>query len=787
MHRLARAIARLALAFRLPLILACLALSAFFAWSLKDLVLESRLGDFIPSSHPYVLVQDKLTDTFGGLNQVTIAIRVKEGDILNPETLGKIHRITRELYLMEGINAGRVLSLSSRRIKFTRPTPDGFESKALMKAPPQTPAEIAALREKIVRTPLVYGPPRSRFGPLVSHDFKNTLIQADFDSSVSSREIFRRLKEIVDREADSNHEIHLSGRPILEGWLDHYLPTMFRIFLLTLAVMVVLLYLVFRSKRGVALPLLSAAMATLWGLGVMTRAGFRLHPGTTLAPFLVFALAISHSVQFVKRYYERAARPRMTGERAARDTLQSLLLPASASLLTDGLGFLSLVLVPLGWIKSLAIVAGAGVVSTFFTAVLFIPAFLSYLPEPKRAEVETEEKFTGINRALAATARTATSPRPRRVVFAAFLLLAAAGLIGSWRLVVGDNEAGSSLLYADSPYNLSEAFANATFTGTNPYYVYVEGRAGDAIMDSAVLKEMESLQNHLLAAIPEAGGASSLADYVKGLNFVMFDFNPSEFRIPDDNKTIAEYMFLYTSSGFPVDFKPVVDENCRRANIKVDLKDHRASTIARALNATREWVEKRHASDRADFLFPGGEIGVAAAVNEIIASALPRNILQITLVVLFCVMAAFGSFAAGFLLIVPLAVSSLLTFGAMGLFGTTLTVETLPVAALGIGLGVDYGIYVVARLRGEFVLRRNLPLAEALHRSLASSGKAVFFTGVTVAAGVFSWVLSPIRFQARLGVLLGSLLLLNVLSALVLLPCLIAWLKPKFIFRQTRW
>ncbi|MCX6348968.1 MAG: MMPL family transporter [Candidatus Aureabacteria bacterium] len=787
MHQIARAIARFVIAARLPLILLCLALTAYFAWSLKDLTIQSRLGDFIPADHPYVKVQDKLTEVFGGLNQVTIAIRVKEGDILNPETLGKVHRITRELYLMDGINAGRVLSLSSRRIKFTRPTADGFESKALMKTPPQTPGEIAALKEKITRTPLVFGSPRSRFGPIVSRDFKNTLIQADFESSVASREIFRRLQEIVEREEDPNHEIYLTGRPILEGWLDYYLPTMARIFALTIIIMVVLLYLIFRSKRGVVLPLLSAAMATVWGLGAMTRLGYRLHPGTALVPFLVLALAISHSVQFIKRYYERSARPRMKSPRAARDTLQSLFLPACASLVTDALGFLSLVVVPLAWIKSLSIAAGAGVVSIFFTTVIFIPAVLSYLPEPKRREVEEEEKFTLINRALAAIARVVTAPRGRRAVLAVFLLLALGALLGAFRLVVGDNEPGSALLSRDSPYNRAESFVNATFTGSTPYYVFVDGTEGDAVMDSAVLKEMESLQDYLLQAIPEAGAASSLADYVKGLNFVMFDFIPREFRIPDNNKTIAEYMFLYTSSGFPADFKPVVDENCRRANIKVDVKDHRAATIKKIMTATGDWMRDRHRTPLADFLFPGGEIGVMAAVNEIIASALPMNILQISVLVMVCVMAAFGSIAAGGLLIVPLAFSVLLTFGAMGLFGVSLTVETLPVAALGIGLGVDYGIYVLASLRGEFVLRRHLLLEDALYRSLASSGKAVFFTGITVAAGVFAWVLSPIRFQARLGLVLGSLLFLNVLAALILLPCLIALFKPRFIFRQKRW
>ena len=283
------------------------------------------------------------------------------------------------------------------------------------------------------------------------------------------------------------------------------------------------------------------------------------------------------------------------------------------------------------------------------------------------------------------------------------------------------------------------------------------------------------------------GYALSLADYIKGLNFTISGFDLSHLRIPENNRTIAEFMFLYTCSGFPADFQPVVDENYQLANIKVDLKDHRAATIRRVLEATREWIKRFHRTPRAEFYYPGGEIGVQAAVNEIVSSLLPRNILQVAGLVFICVSLAYGSLAAGGMLLLPLALSLIFTFGVLGFSGLGLTVETLPVAALGIGLGVDYGIYVISRLRGEFVLRRNIELRAALARSLKSSGKAVFFTGITVAVSVFSWTLSPLRLQARLGLVLGTLLLLNVVGALVLLPCLITSIKPRFIFKRKCW
>jgi len=165
----------------------------------------------------------------------------------------------------------------------------------------------------------------------------------------------------------------------------------------------------------------------------------------------------------------------------------------------------------------------------------------------------------------------------------------------------------------------------------------------------------------------------------------------------------------------------------------------------------------------------------------IISKILPLNILQVSVLVFLCIWISYLSYTAGILLLIPLAFGVLFIFGVLGLLGISLTVEILPVAALGIGLGVDYGIYVVSRLRQE--LRSGKPLKDAIYGSLETSGKAVFFTGMAVALGVFSWIFSDIRLQARLGAVLGSLLILNMLSTLILLPTLISIFKPKFIFK----
>ncbi len=777
MKDISQRFAEIVIKWRFFFIILSVSVTLFFLFCLRNLSIKTELGDLTPQKHPYMEVQKRLTYIFGGLNQVSIALVVKEGDIFNQETLNKVVRITKKLYLLDGVNPGRIVSLSARKIKNTRAYEDGFEVKRLMRRAPETPAEMERLKQNVMRNPMYYG-------SLVSKDLKATQIMVDFEPEVASRRIFKELENIIGAERDDNTDTFIAGRPILEGWMDYYLPKMAWIFLATGLIMVLLLYVAFRSKRGVMLPLLSATMATIWGLGAVTLMGYRMDPATILSPFFILALGISHSVQFIKRYYEAMKTNAMDKRKAAQETLSHLFTPALVSLVTDGIGFISLFIVPLPMIKSMALASGIGVLSIFFTTVTFLPPVLSCLSKPKRLEVEREERPNILDGFLTRIASLVHTPTSRWATFGIFILLAVIGLTGASRLVVGDNEPGSATLYPDSPYNKAERVINDKFMGTNPYFIMVEGKEEEGLINSGVLKEMESLQKYLKENIPEVGYTISLADYIKGLNMVMFAGNPNYFKIPDKNGTIAEYLFLYSISGFPGDLDPVVSPDFQYANIKVDFKDHKSDTIKKAIYYTREWIEKFHKIDTVDFLYAGGVMGTLGAVNEIIEETLPMSILQVAFLVFICVAIAYGSIVGGLLLLIPLLFNVLFVFGIMGLSGISLTIETLPVAALSIGRGVDYSIYVTTRIREEIHANQGKTLEEAILRALKTSGKAVFFTGATIAIGALTWIFSDIRLQARLGLALGCLTCLNVMGSLILLPLFLRMFKPAFIYRS---
>jgi predicted RND superfamily exporter protein len=348
--------------------------------------------------------------------------------------------------------------------------------------------------------------------------------------------------------------------------------------------------------------------------------------------------------------------------------------------------------------------------------------------------------------------------------------------------VVGDKKPGTSLLYAHTPYNQAERFISEKFATSDPYFILVEGKQQDAILNHEVLEEMDGLQRYLEKEVSSVGRTLSLVEYMKGMNMAMFEGRREEFRIPESDRTIAEYMFLYSLTGFPGDFDPVVNPNYQYANIKVDLKDHKASSMKEVIAKTEAWIKQNHKTKEADFYYAGGNIGMLEAVNQIVATMLPINSLQTSFLVFLCLVFAYGSLVSGWLLIMPLVFRTLLVFGILGFLKIGLTAEMIPVVALGIGFGDDFGIYIVSRVKDE-LQEGGGNLKDALIEAMSTSGKAVFFTGLSLTIGIAAWVFSPILMQVRLGALLGFFIFFNVIGTLAVLPSMIMTVKPKFLMR----
>ncbi|MFC1704113.1 RND family transporter [Candidatus Omnitrophota bacterium] len=768
-------LARQIIHFRIYVILVCVAVSVFFISVLKDIEVETHLEDFIPQNHPFVKVQHQLTDIFGGLNQVSLALEVREGTIFNREFLDKVIYLTEDLCLLEDVNISRINSIASRHVKHVIANEEGFFVQRLLRLPPENEQEMAALRTKVVSNPNVYG-------RMVSKDLKSTLIQVDFESRAKTAYIFNALDDLKEQYEDENTKFYIAGRPILEGWLNHYLPRMFHILIISFMVISFVLYFTFRSKRGVILPLIDSTLATLWGMGTMKLMNLRLDPSTVLVPFIILSLGISHSVHTMKRYYEEMKDPKMKSKHAIANTMSHLFLPGIACVLTDGFGFLSLTLVPLPTIRSMAFASGLGILANFFTSFMFTPCVLSFMHRPKILEVKREETHEWVDAMLSKLSIFSLNKRAGTIIVVIFILICLASFVGIAKIVVGDNTEGTSYLYPNSPYNQSESFINTNFGGTNSYYLFA--RSKESLMNSDSLKAMDSFQRYLLQEVPQAGSSQSIVQSIKALNMFMFDGKREYFKIPERNDTIAQYWFLYTLSGFPNDYVHLMSLDERNANIKFDLKDHKSTTVDLVVKKTREFFDTNAFAD-IEFQYAGGDIGVLHAINDIIKKTIIPNAIFIALLIFLYVSFVYRSPVAGWILLLPLIQSNLIVFALFGFFGTSISMETLPLVSLSLGLGVNYGIYILARLHDEMNEKRRT-YKNILHHTLVTSGKAVFFSGFIVSSGIFVWVFSSILLQAKLGLNLCFVLILNMITSLIMIPVFVWWIKPRFLFRRIR-
>jgi len=760
-------IARFVLRHRGPFSLAIALVTVFFALQVPKVTVESRLIDLFPETHEFVETYKEFQDVFGGANVVVLSVEVTEGDIYNVETLEKVRRLTKELEVFDGINNYQVLSLAQRKVKDITVDPvAGFQAVPVMwPEVPKTPEEIEALRNLVRRIPRLHG-------VLVSRDETAALVVAGFfEGQFDPLKTYRKLQELARSLEDDHTRVRMIGRPVLLGHILQHYPTLAWWLGLTLFSMVLLLALYFRDFRGVWIPFATAVLSAIWGLGLLGLLGHNFDPLILVIPFVISARALSHSVQLIERFLEEYGRDGDRREAAAR-TCSALMEPGVISIVTDALGVGAVWLTPIPLMQKMAVMGSFWVMSLIVTDVLLNPVLLSWLPPPRKRTVRAEG---WLSRGLVRVG-TACLDRPWRVIGVTALLLVV-GVAGASRLVIGDVHPGTPMLWPDSSYNLDNEAIGAKFQNTEVLSVIVEGDAWNAIKSPDVLTKMAMLQREM-ASMPEVGGTSSIADLVPPLIRAMHGGDPRWELIPTDGRESGFFLEMIYGASEPGDLQRFITPDSRHANIAIYLKDHRGETLRAVEDRLRTFVDQ-NPMDHARFRLAGGFGGLLAAVNDVIVRTEGLvTLLAFGTVFLFCWL-AYRSLLAGVLFLVPLVLSNYLTLSLMGIRRIGLDVNVLPVISLGVGLGVDYGLYVVSRIQEEFQVLGDL--RSAILRAIATSGKAVFFTAATMTVSTAFWGFSFLRFQADMGVLLVFWLAISMLGGLVLLPALIHVIRPAFV------
>lgn len=728
--------------------------------------------DMLPLNHPWIQTAEKYKTTFGGTNMVSIIVTAEHGDIFQSDILKKVQKITQEMQQVKGVNQFQIVSLASRKLKSVSASSMGVETKPLMWPDvPETAAGISELEKAVLQNPLVYG-------HYVSKDLKSTLITVDFiDRLVDYSAIFPEIRKILQGTRGPDVHIGLTGQPILYGWVRHYLPQTLIIALITILAFALTLFVLVRTWRGILLPLLSGSVSCLWALGVAQLLGYNFDPLIVVVAFLITARSISHSVQLATRFDDiNKEHPGITSRDAASMSLKEMFRPGSLGVIADAGAMLVVFLTPIPLLQKISIIGTIWVSTILVSAVVLTPVLLSWIKTSgKHAHSFSLDK--PMHWILEFCLRMSTG-RPRFIVAGIGVgVFVIAGVL-ALKVAVGDVRPGSPILWPDSDYNQSASLINSSFPGANTMYVVFHGDKKNVIKNPDVLFTMQKFQRYMEIQ-PDVGGAESLVDIVSTVNQTLHENNPRYYDLGNSAVQNGQYLYMFVSGSEPGDIQHYADLDFQNAAVTFSFRNHTGTTIRTAFSRVESFIED-HPLQHVTYQLAGGLIGVMAAVNDVLLKGQMEAIALGLLVVILCAMVGYRSTVAGMLFMIPVLISNAVTFAYMTLNHIGLNINTVPVVALGIGLGIDYSFYIIDGIKEDLAKHDNI--MRAMTTSLHSAGRGVLITGVTVVVGVVLWMFSSLRFQAEMGILIAIWLSVSVVCALLLMPALLFIFKPRFVF-----
>jgi len=765
--RLRPLISRAIFAVRPLLILLFAIATAFFAWQASQLTPDASFEKMIPVSHPYIRNFLESRDELKGLgNSVRIIVESTEGDIFTESYQETLKAITDEVFYVPGVDRAALQSLWTPNVRWQEVTEQGFVGGAVI--PDDYDGSEEAL-EKLRENTLKSG----QIGRLVANDFRSSIIVAplverdpETGEKLDYQTFASDLERLVrDKYQSDDIRIRITGFAKLVGDLIDGASLVGVFFLVAFAITALMLLIYSRCAWLTTTSLLCSTVAVVWQMGILNALGMGLDPYSMLVPFLVFAVGMSHSVQIVNRFghfiYHEVSRIE-----AARLTFVRLSKPGFIALLSDGVGFYTLRVIDIPVIEELAVVASTGIAVLVLTHLVLLPLVLSYTGITRRCVRYRADKDHSPFTHWALVARI-TERGPAMTMLGLCVVMLAVGLWYGQKQEIGDLDPGAPELRPDSRYNRDNAFLTENYSTSTDVFVVMARTEPQQCGSYAFISAVDRFQAEL-EAVPGVQSALSLLDVSKLVIQGMNEGSPKWHEISRN-----QYILNNSLSRAPSSLR---NTDCSMAPVILFLDDHKAATLERVVAAVEDF-RAHYDTGAVTFELAAGNAGVEAATNRVIEEAQTKMLLWVYGVVTLLCLLNFRSLRITACIILPLVITSVLGQALMAYLGIGVKVATLPVIALGVGIGVDYGIYIYSAL--QFYLRRGEPLKEAYFAALKSSGTAVAFTGLTLAVGVGTWIFSPIKFQADMGLMLTFMFFWNMLGALFVLPALSWLLAPR--------
>lgn len=763
--------------FRWFVIVAVIALTAFLGLQIKNLKIVINPNTMLPQHHQNVIGTNVAEELFGSKHVVVIGVSAADGgNALTQNVLEVVQHLSEKMPAIEGVKGYTLMSVTADKAKSIAANGDELVIEPLLETPINA-QNIKNLIQHLDTNPLYQGTLVSQDHKVVSVTFAISAGQGGF------RQIMDQVQAVTDQNARPGVVITASGTPVFFAQVERFAQRMGFLFPIALILIGLIHFEAFRSIQGLVLPLVTAVLAVVWGLGIMGTANVPMDAFNATTPILILAVAAGHAVQILKRYYEEYDRlgnlhPELSPIDINRQAVVESLSKVAPVMIAAGgvaiIGFFSLITFDVATIRTFGIFTGLGILSALLIELTFIPALRSVLRPPKRVAPTSPAKPRLWDRV--ADHLSALVLKRYKAVVVGFILVA---LIGGLGAAFINRENSTKSYFADNvQVRHDDAYLNSHLAGTNTLYVVFKGKDKDAIKQPANLRLIEETQRYL-ESLPNVGKTVSIVDLIKQMNRSL-NTGQAEFNtIPETEDLVSQFLFLYSMSGDPVDFESYVDYDYQNANLIVWMKDDSSKYAETIVRNIRDFVTPRLANTKMEILI-GGSVPQSSALSETLVDGKQRNILQMIIVVFAVGILLFRSFIAGICLILPLVVTVLMNFGVMGITGIPLNTPNAVSSAMAIGIGADYAIYMLYRMREE--LKKHNHFDRALEETMRTAGKAVVYVATAIAGGYSVLMLSK-GFYVHIwfGVLIVMSMVVSAISALVLVPALLKWLPSSFL------
>ncbi|WP_267221455.1 efflux RND transporter permease subunit [Dyella silvae] len=773
---------RLVFNHRLMMIVVCVAATVILGWlAVTRLSFNASFEKMIPSHHPYIRNYLENAGKLRGLgNSLRVVVENQDGNIFDPKYQDVLKKINDDLFLTPGVDRAWVRSMWTPAVRWTEVTEEGFRGGPVMPDNYDgSPSSTAQLKLNIARSGIV--------GRFVGNDFKSSMIfvpllekNSDTGKPIDYRALARSLDDIRARyEATPGVKIrlHVIGFAKLVGDLIEGLVKVMSFFGIAALIATLVIFGYTRCLRSTALVILCSIVAVVWQLGLVAALGFSLDPFSILVPFLIFAIGVSHGAQKMNGIMQDIGRGthRLV---AARYTFRRLFLAGVTALLADAVGFGVLMVIDIPVIKDLALTASIGVAVLIFTNLLLLPVLLSFAgvdPAAAARSLRTEREETeGKGGGIAWQWLDRFTTRGwATAALGVSVALATVGFAVSMHLKIGDLESGAPELRANSRYNRDNAYIAGNYSLSSDVFAVIVKTPPEGCLKYATLVEADRLA-WALRQVPGVQSTAFLGDAVRQITAGSYEGNPKWLTL-SRNQDVLNYGAQQASVNNP----DLFNNDCSIMPVIAYLADHRAETLDRVVAAAASFAAANGAKDR-QYLLAAGSGGIDAATNIVVREADRTMLFYVYGAVIVLCFITFRSWRAVVVAVVPLMLTSILCEALMVVLGIGVKVATLPVIALGVGIGVDYALYLLSIQLAQ--QRAGVPLTQAYRHAVQFTGKVVALVGVTLAAGVVTWAFSPIKFQGDMGILLTFMFLWNMVGALVLIPAL-----SHFLLREKTW